>query len=63
MKDTYKTFKRSVTCWADFARARKYTDRRGLTYEEALARCDWWNDNRTPAQIRRGTKMEFTKEN
>lgn len=59
---SYVIFKRSATNFKEFARARKVVVQRGLTYEEALRRCDEFNDNRTPAQIRRGTKMEFTKE-
>lgn len=59
---TYRTFKRSATGWKSFVSARKFKDRSGLTYEEALARCKWFNDNRTPSQIRRGTKMEFESE-
>jgi hypothetical protein len=60
---TYKTFKRSCTNWKQFAKARKITVDTGLTYEEAQRRCDEYNDNRTPAQIRKGTKMEFIREN
>lgn len=59
---SYKTFKRSCTNWQTFASARKITDERGLTYEEAKRRCEFWNSTRTPAQIRRGTKLEFTQE-
>jgi hypothetical protein len=59
---TYKTFKRSCTNWKQFAKARKMTVDTGLTYEEAQRRCDEYNDNRTPAQIRKGTKMEFIRE-
>lgn len=58
----YRTFKRSCTTWASFASARKVTVATGLTADEALARCKQFNDNRTPAQIRRGTKMEFTRD-
>lgn len=60
MATLYKTFKRSATNWKSFSAARKYGDRCDLTYAEAQQRCNWWNENRTAAQIRRGTKMEFT---
>lgn len=58
----YRTFKRSATDFESFARARKITVDTGLTYEEARAACDRFNANRTPAQIRKGTKLEFTRE-
>lgn len=58
----YKTFKRSATSFGSFASARKYSDCSGLTYDEARRRCEWFNNNRTPSQIRRGTKLEFTTE-
>jgi hypothetical protein len=58
----YRTFKRSATNFKEFARARKIPDQYGLTGEQAVARCDSFNDNRTPAQIKRGTKMEFEKQ-
>lgn len=59
---TYKTFKRSCNNWEEFGNARKVTDETGLTYEEAQRRCQRFNDNRTAAQKRRGTKLEFTAE-
>lgn len=59
MPEKYRVFKRSATCWKHLAR-RGTTVRPGLTYEEAQRFCDDWNNNRTPAQIRAGTKMEFT---
>jgi hypothetical protein len=55
----YRTFKRTCTGWESFARARKMVDETGLTLEEAHQRCDEFNDHRTKAQIRKGTKMEF----
>ena len=55
----YRTFKRSATDWQSFASARKITDERNLTYEEAQRRCEQWNKARTAAQIRKGTKLEF----
>lgn len=62
MTDKYKTFIRSCTDWKSFASARKITDSTGLTYEEARARCDWYNSNLNARQIAKGTKMEFTRE-
>lgn len=59
---TYRTFKRSARNWHEFARARKITVKRGLSYDEARAACQKFNDNRTAAQIRRGTKLEFTED-
>jgi hypothetical protein len=56
----YKTFKRSCTNWKTFASARKITEETGLTYEQARQRCEDFNNNRTSAQIRKGTKLEFT---
>lgn len=58
----YKTFKRSCTDWRSFAKARKITEETGLTYEQALERCERFNNSRTPAQIRKGTKLEFTRQ-
>ena len=62
MADHYKTFKRSCTNWKEFGKSRKITECTGLTYDEARKQCDDYNNNRTPAQIRKGTKMEFTRE-
>lgn len=59
---SYKTFKRSATNWEEFATARKVTVEIGLTEEQARERCDRFNENRTSAQIRKGTKLEYTKE-
>lgn len=59
---TYRTFKRSCVNWQQFASARKMTVDTGLTYAQAQDRCKEFNDNRTPAQVRRGTKLEFTAE-
>lgn len=58
---SYKTFKRSATNWRTFATGRKITHDTGLTYEEARRQCEVWNANRTPAQIRKGTMLEFTE--
>jgi hypothetical protein len=56
----YKTFKRSCTNWEQFAKSRKITESTGLTYEQAKQECEDYNKKRTPAQIRKGTRMEFT---
>ena len=59
----YKTFKRSCRNWSEFGRARKITDERGLTYEQARQRCESFNSNLTAAQKRKGTKLELTVDN
>lgn len=56
----YTTFKRSATNFRQFGSARKITEETGLTYEQAKQRCEEYNANRTPAQIRKGTRLEFT---
>ena len=58
----YTTFKRSASDWQTFARARKITVARGLTHAQALAACEEFNRNRTAAQRRRGTRLEFERE-
>jgi hypothetical protein len=60
--DTYKTFTRSATNFEEMRSARKTTRHTGKTYEEAQKLCEDFNKNRTPAQIRKGTKLEFTRE-
>lgn len=62
MAETYRTFKRSCRNWEEFAKARKITDARGLTWEEARRRCEEFEANMTAAQKRRGTKLEFERE-
>jgi hypothetical protein len=62
VSDRYKTFLRSCTDWKSFFKARKITQDTGLSYEEAQRRCQEYEANRTPRQIRKGTKMEFTRE-
>jgi len=59
---TYRTFWRSARNWKEFARARKLTDLRGLSYDEARRRCEVVNAERSPRQIARGTKLEFTED-
>jgi len=56
----FKTFIRSCTDWKSFGSARKITQETGLTYAEAQARCAEYSKNRTPRQIRKGTRLEFT---
>jgi hypothetical protein len=60
MAGNYTVFTRSARTFEQMARARKITARKGLTIEEAHRMCANFNDNRTIAQVRRGTKMEFT---
>ena len=55
----YRTFKRSCRNWSEFGSARKITEDRNLSRDAARRACDEFNSNRTAAQIRRGTKMEF----
>ena len=59
MLSDYVVFRRSATCWVSFASANKTVVRKGLTREEARRICDQFNSNRTPGQVRRGTKFEF----
>jgi hypothetical protein len=59
---TYKTFIRSATDWDSFSSARKITKYTNLSESEARDLCKRYNDSRTAAQIRKGTKMEFTEE-
>jgi len=58
----YKTFIRSATNWQQFSSGRKQTVDVGLTIDEARRACERFNQNRTTAQTKRGTKMEFTAE-
>lgn len=58
----YKTFTRSANSLEEFSRARKRTVETGLTLQEAQQRCKEYNNNRTPKQIRKGTKLEFTEQ-
>lgn len=55
----YRTYVRSCKSFKDLSRARKITQSRNLTIDEAQRQCDQYNDNRNSAQIARGTKMEF----
>ena len=58
----YLVFKRSATSWRSFSQARKYRIKVVQTAEDALRLCDEFNSNRSPSQIRRGTKYEFTSD-
>ena len=57
----YKTFIRSAVNFEQFAKARKIPYDTNLTRDGAVAQCKQFNDNRTAAQIRKGTKLEFTE--
>jgi len=58
----FRTFIRSARNFEEFGSARKRTVDRGLTEDEARRACKAFNESRTPAQIRRGTKMEYDSE-
>lgn len=58
----YRTFIRSCTNWVEFAQAEKRTVDTHLSLDEARRACEAYNDSRTEAQIKKGTKMEFEKE-
>jgi hypothetical protein len=55
----YRTFTRRAKNWEQFATARKHAIDRNLTLDEARRACTAFNDHRTEAQVRDGTKMEF----
>jgi len=59
---TYRTFKRAARSFEEFGRTRKTTVDRGLTLEEAREACRRFNDDRTPAQVSAGLKLEFERE-
>jgi hypothetical protein len=56
----FTVFRRSCVNWEQFAHARKTIIRRGLSGDEARRMCDQFNDHRTKAEVKRGTKYEFT---
>lgn len=58
----YYVFKRSCKSFEDMVSARKIKLVGGLTHEEARQYCKEWNDNRTEAHKRNGTKAEFAGE-
>ncbi len=57
----YQTFTRTAASFEDFPVAEKRVIERDLSFEEALENCRQFNDNRTPAERKAGTKMEFRK--
>jgi len=60
--ETYRTFIRSARNWQEFARGRKTTVNRGLTWSEASRACKAYNKDRDSRQIAKGTMMEFEAE-
>ena len=60
--ETYRTFIRSARNWQEFARGRKTTVDRGLTWSEASKACKAYNKDRTSRQISKGTMIEFEAE-
>lgn len=58
---TYTTFKRTCKNFGQFGSARKTIQDTDLSYETAKERCKEFNENRAPAQIKRGTYLEFMK--
>ena len=61
MSTMFKVFKRSCRNWEEFARARKFFFAWAMTETEARAMCERFNNNRSAAQIRKGTKLEYTR--
>lgn len=59
---SYYTFLRSARNFEEFASAPKITQETGLTYSEARAACQEYNNNRSAEEIEAGTKLEFTTE-
>ena len=55
----YKTFIRSGRSFETFSRSRRKTVDTGLTYDEAKRAAQRFNAERSPRQVRAGTKMEF----
>lgn len=55
----YRTFRRSATSFEEFAKAEKIIESVGLTLDEARQECEEFNNNRTPEEIRKGTKLEY----
>ena len=59
---TYRTFLRSARNFREFSVAEKIEQETNLTWEEAFAACNDFNNNRSEAEIEAGTKMEFEEE-
>ena len=57
---TVRVFKRSATNFQEFANARKITVAH-VPEKEAVKMCREFNENLTPQQKRRGTRMEWTR--
>lgn len=62
MENTYTVFKRSARNFEEFAQAEKEVIETGLTIQEAKEVCQDFNQNRTEAEIEKGTKLEFESE-
>ncbi len=62
MKPLYKTFIRIARNFEEFSSAEKLEQDTGLTMAEAHNNCADFNNNRSPAEIEAGVKMEFTLE-
>ena len=60
-KVMFLVFKRSARSFDELVSARKTKVRKVETLEQARQLCREFNDNRTKAQVARGTKMEFTE--
>lgn len=58
----YKTFIRSANNFGEFSSARKRVVDTCLTQDEARRACAAYNAELTPAQKRRGARMEFVSE-
>lgn len=58
----FRTFTRTMKNWGMMTKARKHVVDRGLTFDEAYRACSRFNAERTPAEKRRGLKMEFEQE-
>lgn len=57
-----KIFKRSARNFEEFANARKETVEYVDTEDDAIEKCRDFNSNRTPEEIAKGTKLEWTRE-
>ncbi len=45
--------------WVQFSKGKKRVQDTNLSYDEAKRACAYFNANRTPAQKKKGTMMEF----
>lgn len=62
MSAKFWIFKRSANNFKEFGSARKSHVGWAKTTAQAVKICDEYNENRTGAQIKRGTKYEFTSQ-